>query len=51
MYIAREIYERIVEEVPDYPPEVGGILRARNDVICCTVFDCGTQQQNMGKCH
>lgn len=51
MYIAHEIYKRIVEEVPDHPPEIGGILGARNGVICYVVFDCGTQRENMGKCY
>lgn len=51
MYIVSEIYERIVEETPNYLPEIGGILGGYNGVICCVVFDHGTQKQNIRKCH
>lgn len=51
MDITYEIHEKIVKEVPDHPPEIGGILGARNNVVCNAVFDYGTQWQKLEKCH
>jgi hypothetical protein len=51
MYITRKAYEEIINTVPDYPPEIGGILGGYDDIICCSAFDHGMWQKNQKKCH
>ncbi|MGM9640596.1 MAG: hypothetical protein ACI3V3_04445 [Faecousia sp.] len=41
MRILRAVYAKIVENCPVVPPEVGGILGCRDDVICEFVLDEG----------
>lgn len=50
MNITYETYREIVKNVPDIPPESGGILGEYNDVISCVVFDSGIQKDNWKPC-
>lgn len=41
MYITKEIYNKIVFNTPNPPPETGGALFQRNNIILQCVFDNG----------
>lgn len=44
MKIIEVLYKQIINQMPDVPPETGGILGERNGVICAVVFDEGDVQ-------
>lgn len=46
MQIYREIYENIISNLPERPPEIGGILGKNSDnIICKTVVDRGMENR------
>lgn len=41
MYITKEVYNKIVDKTPKPPPEMGGAIFQKNDVVSQFVFDNG----------
>lgn len=46
MKILRDTFDSILACVPKAPPETGGILGGRNQIVSCCVFDRGSNASN-----
>ena len=50
MYITDEIYKEIFENIPDSPPEMGGIFGGSENIIKVVEFDKGLETQYKKLC-
>lgn len=50
MEILNSIYKKVIENVPDYMPETGGMLGGQDGIITTVVFD-GGKDDNLRRCH
>ena len=46
--INKEVYSKILDIIPTIPPETGGILGGKNDIITNFVFDTGLPNGDIG---
>lgn len=45
MLMNSKVYEDIIRNVPKYPPEIGGIMGGKNNIIQCIFFDDGIKTE------
>lgn len=50
MTIEKEIYQKIIREMPEKPPEIGGIMGGRNGMITHFQIDRGNSDIDYCKC-
>lgn len=48
MTIQEKVYEKIIKALPEHPPEFGGLLGGKDNIICTAELDHGVSREMCG---